>query len=95
MIIDFADQDTADFYRTGKTKKGWQSVASVAKRKLDQVNSAPVLTDLASPPGNRLEPLTGDRLGQHSIRINDKWRVCFRWTDDGPREVQIVNYHDD
>jgi toxin HigB-1 len=95
MIIDFADQETADFYRTEKTKKGWQSVAGVAKRKLDMVNDATKLRDLEMPPKNRLKPLTGTRKGQHSIRINDQWRVCFRWTADGPREVEIVDYHDD
>ena len=62
-------------------------------RKLRQVGSAEVLDDLRVPPGNRLEALKGDRAGQHSIRINDQWRICFVWTDAGPEEVQIVDYH--
>ena len=62
-------------------------------RKLRQVGSAEVLDDLRIPPGNRLEALRGDRAGQHSIRINDQWRICFRWTDAGAEDVQIVDYH--
>ncbi|HLS61843.1 MAG TPA: type II toxin-antitoxin system RelE/ParE family toxin [Ruania sp.] len=62
-------------------------------RKLRQVGSAESLEDLRIPPGNRLEALKGDRAGQHSIRINDQWRICFVWTDAGPEEVQIVDYH--
>ena len=65
----------------------------VALRKLRQVGSAESLEDLRVPPGNRLEALKGDRVGQHSIRINDEWRICFVWTDAGPEEVQIVDYH--
>ncbi|KGM13896.1 plasmid maintenance system killer [Cellulomonas bogoriensis 69B4 = DSM 16987] len=61
--------------------------------KLRQVGSAERLDDLRVPPGNRLEALKGDRVGQHSIRINDQWRICFRWTDVGPEEVEIVDYH--
>lgn len=62
-------------------------------RKLRQVGSAETLEDLRLPPGNRLEALKGDRAGQHSIRINDQWRICFVWTDVGPEEVAIVDYH--
>ena len=62
-------------------------------RKLRQVGSAEVLDDLRVPPGNRLEALKGDRAGQHSIRINDQWRICFIWTDAGPEEVEIVDCH--
>ena len=65
----------------------------VARRKLDQLNQAHVLEDLRAPPGNRLEALKGDRKGQHSIRINDQFRVCFRWTRAGPEDVDIVDYH--
>nr|WP_206693184.1 type II toxin-antitoxin system RelE/ParE family toxin [Microbacterium paulum] len=65
----------------------------VALRKLRQVGSAEALDDLRVPPGNRLEALKGDRAGQHSIRINDQWRICFVWTDAGPEEVEIVDYH--
>ncbi|MDN5548631.1 MAG: type II toxin-antitoxin system RelE/ParE family toxin [Rhodococcus sp. (in: high G+C Gram-positive bacteria)] len=64
-----------------------------ALRKLRQVGSAESLEDLRVPPGNRLEAPKGDRVGQHSIRINDQWRICFVWTDAGPEEVQIVDYH--
>jgi toxin HigB-1 len=64
----------------------------VARRKLDQLNQAAVLGDLRAPPGNRLE-LTGEREGQYSIRINDQWRVCFRWADSGAEHVEIVDYH--
>lgn len=65
----------------------------VALRKLRQVGSAVTLDDLRVPPGNRLEALKGDRAGEHSIRINDQWRICFVWTDAGPEEVEIVDYH--
>ncbi|UVF80560.1 type II toxin-antitoxin system RelE/ParE family toxin [Gordonia mangrovi] len=65
----------------------------VALRKLRQVGSAESLDDLTVPPGNRLEALKGDRAGQHSIRINDQWRICFVWADTGPEEVEIVDYH--
>ncbi|GAA3311448.1 type II toxin-antitoxin system RelE/ParE family toxin [Arthrobacter ramosus] len=64
-----------------------------ALRKLRQVGSAESIEDLRVPPGNRLEALKGDRAGQYSIRINDQWRICFRWTDAGPEEVEIVDYH--
>lgn len=65
----------------------------VTRRKLDQLEAAKALLDLAAPPGNRLEALKGDRKGQYSIRINDQYRVCFVWTADGPEQVEIVNYH--
>ncbi len=68
-------------------------VHRVALRKLRQVGSAESLEELRVPPGNRLELLKGDRAGQHSIRINDQWRICFTWTDAGPEEVEIVDYH--
>jgi proteic killer suppression protein len=65
----------------------------VARRKLVQLNSAETLRDLVAPPGNRLEALKGERRGQHSLRINDQWRIVFRWTDEGPCDVEIVDYH--
>jgi toxin HigB-1 len=68
-------------------------IARAARRKLVQVNNAAVLGDLAAPPGNRLEALKGELAGYHSIRINDQWRVVFRWTEAGPEEVEIVDYH--
>lgn len=70
-----------------------QNLWRVARRKLDQINQSKKLDDLRAPPGNRLGSLTGDRDGQHSIRINDQYRVCFTWTVDGVEEVEIVDYH--
>ncbi len=92
-IKSFRDPVTEDFFVTGKSKAGWQKAAAVALRKLDMLNAAGELKDLRSPPGNRLEALSGDRQGQWSIRINDQWRICFIWTDAGPTEVEIVDYH--
>jgi len=68
-------------------------IVKIANRKLMQVHSARTLDDLRAPPGNRLEALTGDRKGQHSIRINDQWRICFRWRDGDAHDVEIVDYH--
>jgi proteic killer suppression protein len=68
-------------------------LARVARRKLIMVDSAEILAALNSPPGNRLEALKGDLIGKHSIRINDQWRIVFRWTDTGPEDVEIVDYH--
>ena len=73
--------------------KRFISIESVARRKLRQLEIATWLQDLRIPPGNRLEALKGDRLGQHSIRINDQYRVCFRWTNAGAENVEIVDYH--
>lgn len=92
MIASFADQDTADLFY-GKKVKRFANIASVAERKLQQIDSATALNALRAPPGNRLEALTGDRRGQHSIRVNDQWRVCFVWTDEGVKDVEIVDYH--
>ena len=69
------------------------NIESVAMRKLAMLNQAGRLADLRVPPGNRLEPLEGDRAGQHSIRVNDQFRICFRWTDAGPEDVEIADYH--
>ena len=69
------------------------NIQSVAMRKLAMLNQAARLDDLRVPPGNRLEALTGDRVGQYSVRVNDQFRVCFRWTDAGPEDVEIVDYH--
>ncbi|WP_409563273.1 type II toxin-antitoxin system RelE/ParE family toxin [Hyphomicrobium sp. B1] len=79
-------------YRTGKTRKGWQKVSAIAERTLGQLAAAKHLADMGVPPGNRLELLTGDREGQHSIRMHIRWRVCFKWTDAGPNEVEITDY---
>jgi proteic killer suppression protein len=71
----------------------WVNIEAVALRKLRMLHAAAVLLDLRVPPGNRLEALCGVREGQHSIRINDQWRVCFVWTPEGPKDVEIVDYH--
>lgn len=94
-IRSFGDSFTETFFHTGRTKKGvgWVAVKAVAHRKLDMLNYAAKLEDLRSPPGNRLEALAGDLKGFHSIRINDQWRIVFRWTDSGPSEVSICDYH--
>jgi toxin HigB-1 len=77
-----------------RVPKGFPTdIAKVARRKLVQLNNATVLGDLAAPPGNRLEVLRGDLGGRHSIRINDQWRIVFRWTNEGPEQVEIVDYH--
>ena len=92
MIIDFKCSDTQTLFSTGKTKR-WSAVKSVAERKLLQLDNATGLDDLKSPPGNRLEALRGDREGQHSIRINAQWRLCFTWTEQGATDVEIIDYH--
>ncbi len=79
-------------FETGKSVR-WHSIARVAVRKLVQIDSVASIEELNVPPGNRLEALHGDRAGQYSIRINDKWRVCFRWKSDGVYDVEIVDYH--
>ena len=77
----------------GKRVARFANISAVATRKLQQIDSAATIDSLRAPPGNRLEQLTGDRRGQHSIRINDQWRVCFVWRSDGVFDVQIVDYH--
>ena len=76
-----------------KSPKRFRNIERVAQRKLQMLDDAMELRDLKSPPGNRLEALIGDRAGQHSIRINDQWRVCFVWTKAGPENVEITDYH--
>jgi len=97
VIQRFADRGTEDIYDGKNSPQARrccpQSLWEVAYRKLDQLDSAAKLTDLAAPPGNRLERLRGDRSGQHSIRINEQYRICFRWTEAGPDAVEIVDYH--
>lgn len=92
MIVSFRDRDTEALAR-GQITGRFASIASVARRKLRQLEIAGRLDDLRVPPGNRLERLKGDRVGQHSIRINDQYRLCFRWTPAGPADVEIVDYH--
>jgi proteic killer suppression protein len=93
MIRGFADRATERFFRDGICPARWRAFEGVAARKLDILDAATRLDDLYSPPGNQLEALKGDRKGQFSIRINRQWRVCFRWTPDGPENVGIVDYH--
>jgi proteic killer suppression protein len=93
MIQGFADKVCERFFQEGVCPSQWKAFENVAKRKLDMVDAATRLNDLRSPPGNGLEALRGDREGHHSIRINDQYRVCFRWTDAGPTDVEIVDYH--
>lgn len=91
-ILSFKSADAQRLHQRQRVAR-FGNIEAVARRKLDQLDSATELRDLASPPGNRLERLTGDREGQHSIRINDQWRVCFVWTAEGPKDVEIVDYH--
>jgi proteic killer suppression protein len=97
MIRSFADRGTRDVFDGENTKHARRTcprtIWSVARRKLDMLHYADELSDLASPPGNRLESLAGDRRGYESIRINDQYRICFRWTPNGPEEVEIIDYH--
>jgi proteic killer suppression protein len=92
MIVSFKCAETEYLFRRGKTRL-WSAFISVAERKLTMLEAATALGDLRSPPGNRLEALDGDRKGQHSIRINGQWRVCFIWGANGPENVEIVDYH--
>ncbi|MCP4779349.1 MAG: plasmid maintenance system killer protein [Hyphomicrobium sp.] len=93
MIRSFADRRTRKLFCDGECHADWRTIEHVARRKLDMLDYAETLGDLRSPPGNRLKALVGKRKGQHSIRINDQHRVCFRWTKDGPEDVQITDYH--
>jgi proteic killer suppression protein len=93
MIKTFADRRTADLYRTGSAKRFPPDVAAGAARKLEYVDLASRLGDLKVPPGNRLHALEGDRNGQHSISINDQWRVCFRFVDGDAYDVEVCDYH--
>jgi len=97
VIRGFKDRGTEDVFNGKNTPAARRtcprSIWSTAFRKLDQIDSAAELGDLSVPPGNRLEALKGDRKGQHSVRINEQFRICFRWTEAGADEVEIVDYH--
>jgi proteic killer suppression protein len=93
MIKSFADRRTQELYATGKAKRFAANIAKRAARKLEYVDLATRLDDLKVPPGNRLHALEGDRKGQHSISVNDKWRICFRFVDDDAFDVEICDYH--
>lgn len=92
MIKSFQCEDTAQLF-AGKRVKRFANILGVAVRKLQQLDIAATLDAMRAPPGNRLEALSGDRRGQHSIRVNDQWRVCFVWKADGVHDVEIVDYH--
>jgi proteic killer suppression protein len=97
MIRSFADRGTEDIFNRRESPRARRicprSVWRVAQRKLDMLNAVVSLESLRFPPGNALEALRGDRHGQHSIRINDQFRICFMWTADGPEQVEIADYH--
>ncbi|NQW51377.1 MAG: type II toxin-antitoxin system RelE/ParE family toxin [Rhodospirillales bacterium] len=93
MIVSFGDTETARIWRGERSRRLPSDIQNVALRKLRLLNNAQGLNDLRVPPGNRLEALRADRSGQHSIRINDQWRICFVWTAGGPDNVEIVDYH--
>jgi toxin HigB-1 len=92
MIVSFKCLDTQALFTTGKSRR-FANIKIVAERKLAQLHAAVSLESLKAPPGNHLEALVGNRRGQHSIRVNDQWRVCFVWTDEGVKDVEIVDYH--
>ncbi|MFN7164040.1 MAG: type II toxin-antitoxin system RelE/ParE family toxin [Hyphomonas sp.] len=92
MIRSFACEETESLFNRRRSRRFVQ-IERVAQRKLEMLNAAIRLDDLRSPPGNRLELLRGNRAGQHSIRINDQWRICFVWAPDGAHNVEIADYH--
>lgn len=94
MIKSFADKETEKLFRRRLSRKFPQEIQRVARMKLEILDAADLLSDLAIPPGNRLEKLSGDRKDQHSIRINDRWRICFVWRSGDAYEVEIVDYHE-
>ncbi|MBF0166616.1 MAG: type II toxin-antitoxin system RelE/ParE family toxin [Alphaproteobacteria bacterium] len=93
MILSFACTETALIWRGVQSRRLPPDIQDTALRKLRLLNQARRLDDLRAPPGNRLERLKGDRQGQHSVRINDQWRICFEWDEGGPGHVEIVDYH--
>ena len=93
MIKSFADRETQALYATGKTKRLPPDIQKRAARTLEYLDLAVRLQDLQVPPGNRLHALSGDRQGQHSISINDQWRICFRFEDGGAYDVEVCDYH--
>lgn len=93
MIRSFADKHTKVLFEKGICHRNWRMIEKAALRKLDQLDNVAGISDLAVPPGNRLERLRGDREGQWSIRINDQYRLCFRWEGDDAFDVCIVDYH--
>jgi proteic killer suppression protein len=92
VIRSFRDAEVEKLFNDQFSKK-YQAIERAARRRLEALDAAEVLSDLSRVPGNHLEPLKGDRAGQHSIRINDQYRLCFVWKDRGPEDVEIVDYH--
>lgn len=92
MILSFRCTDTQALFETGRSRR-FAAIAKMAIRKLAALNAAATLEFLRSPPGNRLEPLKGNRVGQHSIRVNDPYRICFVWNGNDAEQVEIVDYH--
>jgi toxin HigB-1 len=93
VLRSFRDKETEAIWHRQRSRRLDGPVQRIAWRKLAMLDAAETLTDLLIPPGNRLEKLTADRAGQHSIRINQQWRICFLWSDAGPEDVEIVDYH--
>ena len=97
MIVSFRDKQTKAIYDNDSTKAARKRLPAglwrIAQRRLDQLTRVARLSQLALPPGNQLEPLKGGRKGQHSIRVNEQYRICFVWTDQGPAHVEITDYH--
>lgn len=92
MIKSFCDRETAELWKTGKSRL-FNNIAKTALRKLDQLDASVAIDDMKAPPGNRLERLKNDRDGQWSVRINDQWRLCFEWKEGEAWDVEIVDYH--
>jgi proteic killer suppression protein len=93
VIISFRDSETQKVWERLASKRFSPDIQRLAQRRLLLLDAAEILQDLRIPPGNRLEALKGKRKGQHSIRVNDQWRICFTWTKNGPQNVEIVDYH--
>ncbi len=93
VLRSFADKDTERVWRRERSRRLDSNTQRAALRKLLILDAADVLDDLKVPPGDRLEKLRGDRIGQYSVRVNQQWRICFRWTSAGPEDVEIVDYH--
>lgn len=93
MIVSFRDAETEKVWERVSSKKFSPELQRMAQRRMVWLDAAEVLQDLRIPPGNRLEALKGNREGQHGIRVNDQWRICFVWTKTGPKNVELVDYH--
>jgi proteic killer suppression protein len=92
LIASCKDKESRELFETGRSRK-FRGIERIAVRKLDQLEAAAALDDMRVPPGNRLEALRGNRAGEYSVRINDQYRLCFRWTSEGAQDVEITHYH--